>query len=133
MGKYVAEQTIKKMILAGKVIRGAKVLVMGLAFKENCPDVRNTRVTDIISELEDYKMEVEVFDPWVDSAAAEEHCGCRPIVNPLENGKTYDAIIVAVRHKQFTKLSMNDYKKLSKDAPIIMDVKGIVPEPTWRL
>ncbi len=133
MGKYIAEKTIKKMILAGKKIKDADILVMGVTFKEDCPDMRNTKVIDIIEELKDYKANVDVYDPWVDTEEDKKHYHHGIIQNPIETGKKYDAIVVAVGHKQFKQFTMTDYQALSKDEMVIIDVKGIVPEPTWRL
>lgn len=133
MGKFIAEKTIKKMILAGKKIKGADVLMMGVTFKEDCPDMRNTRVVDIIEELKEYGANVDVYDPWVDVGEDKKHYHHGIVDNPLEADKKYDAIVVAVGHQQFKQLTMEDYKLLHKDEMIIIDVKGIVPEPTWRL
>ena len=133
MGKFIAEKTIKKMIQAGKKIKDANILMMGVTFKEDCPDMRNTKVVDVIDELKDYGVKVDVYDPWVDVEEEKKHYQHGIIRNPLETGKKYDAIVVTVGHRQFKQLTMGDYKSLSKDEVIIIDVKGIVPEPTWRL
>jgi UDP-N-acetyl-D-galactosamine dehydrogenase len=133
MGKFIAEKTIKKMIQAGKKIKDADILMMGVTFKEDCPDMRNTRVVDIIEELKEYGANIDVYDPWVDTEEEKKYYKHGFIENPLEAGKKYDAIVVAVGHHQFKQLSMDDYKSLHKDEMIIIDVKGVVPEPTWRL
>lgn len=130
MGKYIADKTIKLMIEHDAKIKDANVLVLGLTFKENCPDIRNTKVVDIIQELEAFKCRVDVYDPWVDKAEAKLHYGYELIDNPFENKKSYDAIVVAVGHHDFQVLSDEDYKRLGG---IIVDVKGIVKNPTWRL
>jgi UDP-N-acetyl-D-galactosamine dehydrogenase len=130
MGKYIADKTIKLMIEHDTKIKDANVLVMGLTFKENCPDIRNTKVIDIIEELKSFKCHVDIYDPWVDKAEAKLHYGYELIDNPFENDKTYDAIVVAVGHEQFVSLSSENYTKLSR---VIIDVKGIVKNPTWRL
>ena len=131
MGKYIAEKTIKEVIKAGKLIKDSDILILGLAFKENCPDTRNTRVTDIISELRDFGAHVDVYDPWVDTK--QNNIEYSLISDPLKSSKKYDAIVVAVSHKQFKEYSMDDYQGLLSGTNVIIDVKNIVKEPTWRL
>ena len=131
MSKYIADQTIKSMIKAGKIVKGSEVLILGVTFKEDCPDMRNTKVIDIVKELEDFNVNVDVYDPWVGEKEGRDKC--RIIKNPLESDKKYDAIVVAVGHKQFKKYTENNYKILSKEKIIIIDVKGIVDNPTWVL
>lgn len=133
MGKYIAEKTIKEMIKAGKLIKGANVLVLGVTFKEDCPDMRNTKVVDIIEELKDYDTNVDVYDPWVDAEEEKKHYSHGIIANPLESGKKYDSIVVAVAHQQFKVLTDDDYKNLSKGEPVVIDIKNIVKNPSWRL
>jgi UDP-N-acetyl-D-galactosamine dehydrogenase len=133
MSKYVSDQTIKYMIQAGCAIKNSNVLVLGVTFKEDCPDMRNTKVIDIIEELKEFGANIDVYDPWVDYDTESKWYKHGVIGNPLESDKRYDAIIVAVAHSQFRKLSTEDYLQLSKEKPIVMDVKGIVSEPTWRL
>ena len=125
MGSFVASQTVR--LLASKKINpvGAKVLVLGLAFKENCPDVRNTRVVDILASLEPYHAEVDVYDPWVDAAEAEHEYGIRPISGP-EPG-IYDAIIIAVAHQQFKALGATGIRAFGKPESVIFDVKYVLP------
>lgn len=133
MSKHVADQTIKHMIKAGKTIKGSNVLMLGVTFKEDCPDMRNTKVVDIIEELKDFGVNVDVYDPWVDHAEESKWYKHGIIDDPMQSNKQYDAIIVAVGHKQFKAYTMDDFKKLSKDEMVLMDVKNIVPNPTWRL
>lgn len=133
MSKYIAEKTIKEMIKAGKTIKDANVLIMGVTFKEDCPDIRNTKVLDIVSELEEYGCRIDVFDPWVDPEEFEHYAGFAIAEDPFKNGKRYDAIIVAVAHGAFKVLGQERYESLLSGEPVIMDVKGIVPSPTWRL
>jgi UDP-N-acetyl-D-galactosamine dehydrogenase len=121
------------MIKAGGAIKGAKVLILGLTFKEDCPDMRNTKVIDIIEEIKEYEVEVDVYDPWVDVTEEKKYYHHGFVDNPLTSGETYDAIIIAVGHSQFKSLTEDDYKKMSKRVPITIDVKGIVANPTWRL
>ncbi|MFK5986355.1 MAG: nucleotide sugar dehydrogenase [Pseudomonadota bacterium] len=133
MGKYIAEKTIKQMIVTGKLIKNSNILMMGVTFKEDCPDMRNTKVVDIIEELKQYGANIDVYDPWVDITEDKKYYHHGLIENPLKAEKKYDAIVVAVGHQQFKKLTMGDYKSLSKDEMVIIDVKGIVPSPSWRL
>ena len=111
-------------------IKYSNFLVIFLTFKENCPDILNTKFIDIIQELQSFKCHVDIYDPWVDKAEAKLHYGFELIDNPFENNKKYDAIVVAVGHEQFVALSSENYTKLSR---VIIDVKGIVKNPTWRL
>ena len=133
MGKYIANQTIKVMIANDKKIKGASVLMLGVTFKEDCPDMRNTKVIDIIEELKSFGCDVDVYDPCVDPQENKKSYSHGIIHNPLETAKQYDAIVVAVAHKQFKGLIDSDYQKLSNGKPIIIDIKGIVKNPTWRL
>jgi UDP-N-acetyl-D-galactosamine dehydrogenase len=133
MSKYIAEKTIKEMIKAGKTIKNANVLMLGVTFKEDCPDIRNTKVLDIIDELKEYGCNVDVYDPWVDNAEFEKHYGFSIISNPFENTQTYDALIMAVAHGQFRSLSTEQLEAVMDGESVIMDVKGIVENPTWRL
>jgi len=133
MAKYVAEKTIKALIKAGGVIKGAKVLMLGITFKEDCPDMRNTKVVDIIEELKTYEINVDVYDPWVDKLEEKKHYHHGFIEDPFVANTQYDAIVVAVGHSQFKKLTMEEYEQVSKGKAIVIDIKGIVPDPTWRL
>ena len=133
MGKYIAEQTIKEMIKHDKKIKNAKVLVLGVTFKEDCPDMRNTRVVDIIEELKTYGCQVDVYDPWVDPDEPKQHYKHGLIKNPFKEEKRYDSIILAVAHKQFKLLDRKEYENISTQEAVIIDVKGIIKNPTWRL
>ncbi len=133
MGKHIAEQTIKMMIQNDKKVKNAKVLILGVTFKEDCPDMRNTKVVDIISELKTYNCNVDVYDPWVDPGEEKQHYTHGIISNPFKNSLTYDAIVVAVAHKQFMSLTERDFAGISQGLPIVMDIKGIVENPSWRL
>ena len=133
MSKYIAEKTVKEMIRAGKTIKDANILILGVTFKEDCPDIRNTKVLDIIDELKDYGCRVDAYDPWVDPEEFEGYAGFGVIDDPFKATTTYDAIVVAVGHKQFKALSMADYARLQDNATVIIDVKGVVESPTWRL
>lgn len=106
--------------------------MLGVSFKENCPDIRNSKVLDIIKELEEYECSVDVCDYWVDKNSAElEHLN---FINDIPyDSKKYDAIIVAVGHDKFKTITNDEYKNMSKTSKILIDVKGIVEDPTWRL
>jgi len=130
MGKYIAEQSVKEMIKADKKVKHAKVLILGITFKENCADMRNTKVSDIIDELEGYACQVDVYDPWVEKSRVTRY---RMIDNPFEQTLCYDAIIVAVAHRDFKTFTMQDYRRISTQPPVIMDIKGMLKEYTWRL
>ena len=125
MGVYVASQLIKEMIKKSIRIEGARVLIMGLAFKENCPDLRNTRVIDVLSELAEYNLQVDIFDPWIDAAEAEREYGIRPI-SEVERG-TYDAVVLAVAHEQFKALGADGIRTFTRPSSVIYDLKYLLP------
>ncbi len=132
MSKLIADKAIKKMVKFDKKLKNANVLVLGVTFKENCPDMRNSKVLDIIKELEEYECNVEVYDYWVDKSDVEsKHLN---FINELPlNSKKHDSIIVAVGHEKFKEITTAQYESMSNGEPIIIDVKGIVENPTWRL
>ena len=124
MGAYVANQLVKAMLKKRMVVDGAKVLLMGLAFKENCPDLRNTKITDIVAELEDYNIQVDVYDPWVDGAQAQHEYGINPISAPQAG--QYDGIILAVAHEQFKALGADEIRAWGKPAHVLYDLKYVL-------
>lgn len=132
MGKYIAEKTIKLMIKKGKLVKDADILIMGLTFKENCPDIRNTKVVDIISELQEYGAKIDVYEPWIDEKD-KDYYDYNFVENPFKNEKKYEAIIVAVGHDEFKSISEDEYTSIINGERLITDVKGIVPNPTWKL
>jgi UDP-N-acetyl-D-galactosamine dehydrogenase len=125
MGGYVVSQLVKAMTRERIYVQGARVLVMGLTFKENCPDLRNTRVVDIIKELGEYNVDVDVYDPWVDAKEAVHEYGIHP-VQALEKGR-YDAVIMAVAHRQFVELGIDAIRALGKPKHVLYDLKYILP------
>lgn len=133
MGDYVVSQLVKAMVKRRIHVQGARVLVMGLAFKENCPDLRNTRVVDIVKELGDYGVSVDVYDPWVDGVEAQNEYAITPITE-LESDK-YDAIVLAVAHEQFSKIGIEGIRKLGKSEHVVYDLKYLfaVEESDIRL
>ena len=125
MGKYVAEHSVKQMIQAGKVVKGARVLILGLTFKENVPDIRNTKVVDIVRELADYGTEVLIHDPLADAAQTRHEYGLE--LTALEDVKAVDAVIYAVNHQQFSALTPAAIKNLSSNGNgqgVLIDVKS---------
>jgi len=133
MSKYIANQTIKEMIKANKAIKDSNVLMLGVTFKEDCPDMRNTKVVDIIDELKDFGVNIDVYDPWIDLKEKEKWHTYEIISNPIDSNKKYDAIVVAVGHKEFKAYTTENYSHLSNNKEVIIDIKNIVQKPTWRL
>ena len=125
MGSHVAQRVIKLMIQRRVHVAQANVLVLGLAFKENCPDLRNTRVVDVIAELRSHHANVDVHDPWADADEAESEYGLALVAEP-EPGK-YDAIILAVAHRQFIEMGGQRIRELGKPGCIVFDVKQVLP------
>jgi UDP-N-acetyl-D-galactosamine dehydrogenase len=128
MGAYVAQRVVKLMTQKRIPVVDANILVMGLTFKENCPDLRNTRVVDIVQEFRDYNAQVEVYDPWVDRREAAHEYGIELVQEP-EPG-CYDAIILAVAHRQFRELGAEGIRELGKPNSVLFDVKYILPAST---
>lgn len=124
MGKYVVSQLVKQMIRQQMVVAGAKVLVLGLTFKENCPDIRNTKVVDIIDELTEYGIEADVYDPWIDHAEAKHEYNLTPISQPAAGH--YDAIILAVAHQQFKALGEAGIRAFGKPGHVLYDLKYVL-------
>jgi UDP-N-acetyl-D-galactosamine dehydrogenase len=125
MGKYVANRVIKLMIQRGIEVSGARILVLGLTFKENCPDLRNTRVIDIIEEFRDYHLHVDVVDPWVDGVEAMGEYGIAMVTEPQP--AAYDAVVLAVGHREFVRLPIETIRGWMKDRAILFDVKQVLP------
>lgn len=124
MGEYIAQQVIKLMLKRDIKVKGSKVLLLGITFKENCPDVRNTKVVDVLNALKDYEMDITIYDPWADPLEVKHEYGWDSITELNPNEK-YDAIVLAVSHQSFKDL---DWKKLRKSESIIYDVKGILKD-----
>jgi UDP-N-acetyl-D-glucosamine/UDP-N-acetyl-D-galactosamine dehydrogenase len=134
MAKYIADRTIKEMIKAGKTIKNSNILMLGVTFKEDCPDMRNTKVVDIIAELKDFNANVDVYDPWVDNDAEEDWYKYGIVNDPIKSEKKYDAIVVAVGHTCFKKYTSDDYTSLLNGEKVIIDVKNIAQKnATWTL
>jgi UDP-N-acetyl-D-galactosamine dehydrogenase len=121
MGAYVAEQVARLMMQKRIHVLDARILIMGLTFKENCPDLRNTKVVDIINEFNSFNAKVDVFDPWIDAGEAQHEYGLSPISQLVEG--QYDAIVLAVSHKQFIEMGIEKIRALVKENCVIFDVK----------
>ena len=126
MGKYIVAELVKGMLNKRIQVNGAKVLVLGLTFKENCPDIRNTKIVDIISELKGYNINVDITDPWCSAEEVEHEYGLSLIEKPAQDN--YDAIIIAVAHSQFKELGAENIRKLGKKNHVLYDLKYIFPK-----
>jgi UDP-N-acetyl-D-galactosamine dehydrogenase len=124
MGAYVAQEVIKLMIRKDIVVKNANILVLGFTFKENCPDVRNTKVIDIIKELDTYNTNIIVYDPWASPEEVLHEYGWA-CTNELPANEKFDAIILAVAHKEFESINLAE---LCRDKKVIYDVKGVLPK-----
>jgi len=125
MGAYIAAQVVKIMTQRRTHVVGSNILILGLSFKENCPDIRNTRVVDIIQELQQYHADIDVYDTWVNPEETRHEYGITPI-DKLEKGK-YDAVILAVAHDQFRDMGIDGIRACCKDNAVLYDVKAILP------
>lgn len=128
MGKFIAEKTVKQLIKSGKTVRDAKVLILGLTFKENISDIRNTKVVDIINELKEFSINVSVYDPRAYRDEVMHEYGLELIID-INEKRPYDAVVIAVKHKEFLDLGFENIKSLMKD-PILIDVKGLFSDVT---
>ncbi|KGN92492.1 UDP-N-acetyl-D-galactosamine dehydrogenase [Porphyromonas gulae] len=126
MGEYVAEQVVKLMLKKGIQVLGSNILIMGFTFKENCPDVRNTKVIDIVKTLQEYNVNVSIYDPWADPAIATKEYGIK-VTNTLPESK-FDAIIMAVAHQKFRNHRLNE---LTKEKSVIYDVKALLSQELY--
>ncbi len=125
MGPYAAAELIKAMIKSGKTIFNARVLIMGLTFKENCPDLRNTRVIDVVKELKEFGCQVDVTDCWANSAESEHEYGLSLLEKPQAG--EYDAVLLAVPHREYAAMTSGQLRTLLKDKGVLFDLKGILP------
>ena len=122
---YVSTQIVKLMLKKSIQPKGARVLMLGLTFKENCPDLRNTRVVDMIKEFKSYNADVDVYDPWVDADEAQREYGLALIPKP-GNG-CYDAVVLAVAHREFVAMGSEELRALCTSDGVLFDVKNILP------
>jgi UDP-N-acetyl-D-galactosamine dehydrogenase len=126
MAEYVGSRVIKLMIRRNIQPAGARVLVLGLTFKENCPDVRNTKVANVVKELESFGCRVDVHDPWVDAQEAHHEYGIEMVANPKHG--SYDAIVIAVAHKQFVELGVDGIRRYGSPNVVVYDIKHVLPK-----
>ena len=126
VGEFIIQKLFRKMISTKINIHEANILIMGLTFKENCPDLRNTKVIDLITQLKDFNITPDVFDPWVDRDEAKNELGLELVSNLHD--KKYDAVIVAVGHNEFKTMTSEDFLELVKDEHVFFDVKSMLPE-----
>jgi UDP-N-acetyl-D-galactosamine dehydrogenase len=126
MARHVADETIKLMLRKGFPVLGSKVLVLGLTFKENCPDIRNTKVIDIVEALRTYSTDVDVYDPWISPEEAHLEYGLHCLAELPEDGR-YDAIVLAVGHLQFLTMGEEGMKRLGRRGAVLFDVKSLLP------
>jgi UDP-N-acetyl-D-galactosamine dehydrogenase len=127
MGQHVAAEVLKLMIHKGQTIAGARILVLGFTFKENCPDLRNTRVIDLVHEFQSFSAKVDVYDPWADAAEARHEYGFDLLAGSPEPGG-YDAIVVAVAHDRFKAMGIDGLRKFASARAVIYDIKGMFPK-----
>jgi len=126
MGRHVASELVKAMLTRSIQVNGSRVLVMGLTFKENCPDLRNTRVVDVVKELQDYNIQVDVHDPWINAAESQHEYGITPVATPEK--EAYDAILLAVGHNQFKAMGSQAIRGFGKPDHILYDLKYSLPK-----
>jgi len=131
MGGYVAAQLVKAMVKRGMAVQGARVLMMGLTFKENCPDIRNTRVVDIHRELQEYGVQVDTYDPWADKQEVKHEYSLE-LIDELQKG-CYDAIVLAVGHEQFKEMGIQEIRALGKAQHVLYDLKYVLPNGSTDL
>jgi UDP-N-acetyl-D-galactosamine dehydrogenase len=129
MAGHVADDTVKLMLRKGKPVLNQRVLVLGLTFKENCPDLRNTKIVDLVATLEAYHTKVDVYDPWIDVDEARHEYGLECLTSQPERGK-YAAIILAVGHRQFIELGAEKIRAFGEPDAVLYDVKGVLPADT---
>lgn len=120
VAEFIASKVVKLMIKKGVVVSTANALILGVTFKENCPDVRNTKVVDVYHELQEYGVDVDIYDPWANSEEVAHEYGVE-LLSALEVGKKYDAIVLAVSHNEFLEMDLNDFKK---DKAVVFDIKA---------
>jgi len=126
MGAYVASRLVKEMLKKRIHVQGSRVLLMGLTFKENCPDLRNTRVVDVIKELREFGASVDVFDPWADTDEAERAYGIQTV--PTPDLSAYDGILISVAHDIFREMSSAQVRDYGKDNHVLFDLKSMLPK-----
>lgn len=124
MGEYVATQLIKEMVKQRIQVVGSKILIMGLSFKENCPDIRNTKIVDMVKALKEYDLDLDIYDPWVDPQEVEHEYGLAPVADLKSDN--YDAIVIAVAHDQFKSMTIDEFHALGKEKHVLYDLKYVL-------
>ena len=124
MSSYVADEIAKLMSRKRIHIKGSRVLVLGITFKENCPDIRNSKVVDVVRELLNFGAEVDIYDPWADASACVHEYGLKPL-QKLSPGRRYDAAVVAVAHRQFHELGVAGVRRLCAKNHVVYDIKHV--------
>jgi UDP-N-acetyl-D-galactosamine dehydrogenase len=125
MANYVAQEVVRLMTQQRIHVNGARVLVLGITFKENCPDIRNSKVIDVVRELQKYGAQVDIHDPWANGAECKHEYGIRPVRNAMENRGSYDAIVLAVSHREFKEIGAPGIRKLGKKNHVMYDIKHV--------
>jgi UDP-N-acetyl-D-galactosamine dehydrogenase len=125
MAIYVAQEVVRLMTQRRIHVNGARVLVLGITFKENCPDIRNSKVIDVVRELEKYGAKVDIHDPWADGTQCKHEYGMRPSKDALTNRGAYDAIVLAVAHREFREIGAPGIRKLGKKNHVMYDIKHV--------
>jgi UDP-N-acetyl-D-galactosamine dehydrogenase len=125
MALYVAERVAQLMIRKRIHVKGSRILMMGLTFKENCPDLRNSKVVDVVNELKKYGAKVDVYDPWIDAAEAEHEYGIKPVRTPAKG--RYDAVVLAVAHKEFREMGVDAIRSFARKPHVLYDIKYLFP------
>ena len=124
MGRYIASEVVKLMLMKRIQVADAKILILGLTFKENCPDLRNTRVTDIIDELSSYGADIAVYDPWADPQEAQQYYGIT--MTEALSGNSYDAVVLAVAHQEFVQFDREELERITRSHSVVYDVKNVL-------
>lgn len=133
MSKFISDQTVKEMSKVGKCLKDSRILILGVTFKENCPDMRNTKVLEIVQDFQKLGIDVYLHDPWADLKKLNVVDESNIVQNLFTTELTYDAIVLAVGHEEFKRYTPQDFKKLSRGKKVLIDVKNISQDPTWTL
>jgi UDP-N-acetyl-D-glucosamine/UDP-N-acetyl-D-galactosamine dehydrogenase len=125
MANYVAQEVVRLMTQQRIHVNGARVLVLGITFKENCPDIRNSKVIDVVKELQNYGAQVDIHDPWADGTECKHEYGLRPVRDAMDRRGVYDAIVLAVAHREFKEIGSQGIRKLGKKNHVMYDIKHV--------
>ncbi|HEY1141999.1 MAG TPA: UDP binding domain-containing protein, partial [Lysobacter sp.] len=125
-GEHVANEVIKLMIQRDIAVAGSRILILGMAFKENCPDLRNTRVVELAQRFREYRAQVDIHDPWVDPATARHEYGVELLTEQPQQGR-YDAVVLAVAHEQYRELGAGGARRFGRPGALLYDIKSLYP------